>query len=175
MTDSRQPGKKFRRISSNSSADDPSDSTAEFVSPYFSKVSGSGTVPTRPILNTAMATQQQFAEIMKKLEKLDVLDDIIKRLVDIENNQTIMKTKISDLEAADSFASVRIDALQKDKVEKSAFEKLEAKVEDLGNRARRNNLVFLNIPEGKEGQQNTGVQNDKCTKLIKKIGISSLQ
>ncbi len=63
----------------------------------------------------------------------------------------------------------------KEKVGKSVQGKLDAQVEDLANQARHDNLVFLNIPKGREGAADGGNQANKCTSLIKEILTENLQ
>ena len=151
----RNVGKKFKRQGS----DEPDGDTAEFGNPTeFGN------------LDTEMATAQQVADIFKRLDKLDILDTINKRLIDFEKELTSVKVKVGDLEKANNFSSAQIETLEQKKADKTALEKLEAQVEDLANRSRRNNLVFLNVPENKEAEH-----NGKCSELIKAIVTENLK
>lgn len=162
MPNKRRAGKKYKRFPSSTS-DDTDIPTAEFGNPQRTHVH-----------EMEVATQLQFTQIMERLVKLDMLDDINNRLANMETELVTMRDKITNLEDASEFASANIEALKVEKLDKSEFSKLEEKYEDLANRARRNNLIFLNIPEGNEGAQDSGNQYDKCKELIQTILCDNL-
>ena len=117
----------------------------------------------------AMATPKQLDEIFKRLQKLDILDSINDRLINFEKELTEVKSKVADLEQSNNFLSSRIANLESQKCDKSTLDKLEERVEDLANRNRRNNLVFLNIPENMEAKY-----KGNCSELIKNIITENL-
>jgi uncharacterized protein YoxC len=146
----RKPGEKFRRISSTEEG-------AEFSSPY-----SDDNVYALPEMDDS--TNSKLTVIMDQLKKLNVLDSINERLGNIEKDISVMRGKISDLEDAQEFLSNEI----KSKTSTDDFEKLVAQVDDLSNRVRRKNLVFINVPEGAEGD-NEGDQAVKCEVFVKKF------
>ena len=66
-----------------------------------------------------METKEQFAEIMAKLGKLVILEDINNRLGEMEKELVSIKTKTDELETANAFASEQIEALKEEKVNKA--------------------------------------------------------
>ena len=156
----RKTGEKYKRHSSDELAEESSE-PAEF-----------GNLAENPFDESAefnMATKSQIDDIHKRLDKLDILDSINNRLINIEKDFSEVKGKVLDLEQSHNSLSAETEDLRKVKADKTALEKLESQVEDLANRSRRNNLVFLNVPESNE--DNCG----GCSELIKIIATENLK
>ena len=99
---------------------------------------------------------------MERLNKLDVLEMINQRLLNIEENVNSMSKRLGDLEQSKEFIATEMDK----KVNNSDFDKLVAQVDDMANRMRRNNVVLFNIPEKAEGDEE-GNQGHKCVDFVK--------
>ena len=87
-----------------------------------------------------------LVNILEKLKKLDVLEQINGRLLKIETAVSNMERGLNSL--TEDVQKVKADlSLKADIV---TVEKLKDEIEELQNRSRRNNLVFYNIPENAE-------------------------
>ena len=87
-----------------------------------------------------------LVNILEKLKKLDVLEQIDGRLLKIE-------TTVSDMERGLNSLTEDVQKVKADlglKADIATVEKLKDEIEELQNRSRRNNLVFYNIPENAE-------------------------
>ena len=107
------------------------------------------------VVDNVLVDNAILKDLQAKLDKLNVLDQINKRLVRIENDISTVKGKIDQLEDGLNYTNSEL-AEMKGKLEKTAekdkLKDLEREMEDLRNRSRRNNLVFYNNPEKAEGQ-----------------------
>ncbi|RXM33095.1 hypothetical protein EOD39_5743 [Acipenser ruthenus] len=68
------------------------------------------------------------------------VDSLVKRVVDVETSLTVVDNRVTSLEST----CAELSALNK---------KLCAKVDDLEDRSRWQNLRVMRIPEGKEGSR----------------------
>ena len=100
--------------------------------------------------------------IMERLNKLDVLEMINQRLLNIEENVNSMSKRLGDLEQSKEFIATEMDK----KVNNSDFDKLVAQVDDMANRVHRNNVVLFNVAEKAEGDEE-GNQGQKCVDFVK--------
>ena len=113
-------------------------------------------------------------DILHKLQKLDLLEQINERLMKIESETSTFKEKIAQLEKGLNFITGDVNEMKKvteQKADKVKFEALENEVEELRNRSRRNNLVFYNVPEKAEGQDCAGFIQDF---ILSHMGLETL-
>ena len=137
-SESRKPGEKYRRVSSESGG-----SEFESLSPMLRY--GSDTMST----DMEMDDSDKLNLIMERLNKLDVLEMINQRLLNIEENVNSMSKRLGDLEQSKEFIATEMDK----KVNNSDFDKLVAQVDDMANRMRRNNVVLFSVPQKAEGDE----------------------
>ena len=113
-------------------------------------------------------------DILHKLQKFDLLEQINERLMKIEPETSTFKEKIAQLEKGLNFITGDVNEMKKvteQKADKVKFEALENEVEELRNRSRRNNLVFYNVPEKAEGQDCAGFIQDF---ILSHMGLETL-
>lgn len=110
-------------------------------------------------INTKVSTLDNFGEKLDKVERnIEVMNSSVhaveKRLADLQQDITANANRVA--EAEERIGDTE-DGLQKvttevtDAVKRIAY--LESKTEDMENRARRNNLRLVGLPEGAEGTQ----------------------
>lgn len=95
--------------------------------------------------------------ILKKLKKLDLLELLSARLDKVEGNLTDLNKDVEELKDGINF----MDEVLGGKAESKEVRELTRQVDDLSNRLRRNNLVFLHVPEGSESG------SESCASFIK--------
>jgi hypothetical protein len=161
----RKPGEKYRRVSSTEGVE-------EFDNPYNALrmhddsdlVEQQGSLSQLPIL-PRMETMDSSAKFDAIMKRLDVLDSINDRLVNIERDLNDVKTKVRDVEESQTFLSDEMST----KVNVDEFNKLVDEVDNLANRLRRNTLILFGVPEGAEGTNEDITKSKQCSLLSRNL------
>ena len=104
-----------------------------------------------------------------KIDKLDAgsrkrHDAIYGKLTHLEERPKILSKMVGEMKTSIDFVNSKVEDLKQrweDKADKSNVAKLMAKIDNLENRSKRNNVVFCNIPEGtKDGFMCEGIIQD---------------
>lgn len=122
--------------------------------------------------STAVHTLNQHCDcsckldyVLKKLEKLDLLEVLATRVDKVERNIDILNKDMEDMKEGRNFMDEAVGG----KANGEEVRELKKQVEDLSNRLRRNNLVFLHIPEGSEDDY------ESCTSFIKNFLVDHMK
>lgn len=99
-----------------------------------------------------------IASLAEKIDKLDAdgrrrHDAIYGKLEHLEERTNTLFEDVGEMKTGLGSINSEVEDLKQgleDKVDKSTVAKLLAKIDDLENRSKRNNVVFWNIPEGTE-------------------------
>ena len=109
-----------------------------------------------------------IASLTDTIDKLDAdsrkrHDAIYGKLENVEERTKTLFKDVGEMKTSLDFVNREVEDLKQrleDKADKSSVAKLMAKIEDLENRSKRNNVVFWNIPEGTEdGSTCEGINN----------------
>lgn len=88
--------------------------------------------------------------ILEKLKKLDVLEELTKKINSMEREVGSLTKDVQDIKEDLNFMDETVGR----KADSKLVSTLTEQIEDLSNRLRRNNLVFLKVPEGSEEASN---------------------
>ena len=116
-----------------------------------------------------------IANLTDKIDKLDAdsrkrHDAIYVEFEHLEERTKTLFKDVGEMKTSLNFVNSEVvDLLQRleDKADKSTVAKLMAKIDDLENRSKRNNVVFWNIPEGVE-------DGSTCEGLIRDILVNHM-
>ena len=99
-----------------------------------------------------------IASLKDKIDKLDAdsrnrHDAVYGKLENLEERTKTLFKDVGEMKTSLDFVNREVEDLKQSldgKADKSSVAKLMAKIDDLENRSKRNNVVFWNIPEGTE-------------------------
>ena len=116
-----------------------------------------------------------IGSLAEKIDKLDAdsrrrHDAIYGKLEHLEERTNTLFEDVGGMKTSLGFVNSEVEDLKQgleDKADKSSVAKLLAKIDDLENRSKRNNVVFWNIPEGAE-------DGSTCEEIIRDILVNHM-
>ena len=116
-----------------------------------------------------------IGSLAEKIDKLDAdsrrrQDAIYGKLEHLEERTNTLFEDVGGMKTSLGFVNSEVEDLKQgleDKADKSSVAKLLAKIDDLENRSKRNNVVFWNIPEGAE-------DGSTCEEIIRDILVNHM-
>ena len=116
-----------------------------------------------------------IASLAEKIDKLDAdgrrrHDAIYGKLEHLEERTNTLFEDVGEMKMGLGSVNSEVEDLKQgleDKVDKSTMAKLLAKIDDLENRSKRNNVVFWNIPQGTE-------DGSTCKEIIQDILVNHM-